>query len=377
MKIRQGSLNKARIWKHLNEDVKLDAPLVLIFANRYLLEEDYIFSTMRHLFPNGHLVYASTSGEILGDQVSDGGLAYTAIEFENSVFKIVSENILNHEKNSIETGNILAQKIEKKNLKHLFVIAEGSYINGNDLIKGLESVLPDEVAVTGGLCGDDARFEKTLCGYNTKAKAGEVIAIALYGESLEISFSNYGGWFAFGPERTITKSTGNILYELDDKPALDLYKTYLGDKAAELPQAALFYPLSVHSAEKEHPVVRTILNIDETDNAMILAGDVPEGSRVKLMMATVDGIVDGALEAAKAAVAKRESAAQLAILVSCVGRKLVMDQRSEEEVEEVIEIVGSQAAITGFYSYGELSPFANERSCELHNQTMTLTLISE
>mgnify|MGYP003673305272 CR=1 FL=1 len=116
MKIRQGSLNKARIWKHLNEDVKLDAPLVLIFANRYLLEEDYIFSTMRHLFPNGHLVYASTSGEILGDQVSDGGLAYTAIEFENSVFKIVSENILNHEKNSIETGNILAQKIEKKTL---------------------------------------------------------------------------------------------------------------------------------------------------------------------------------------------------------------------------------------------------------------------
>lgn len=377
MKINQGSLDSSGKWTHLHENFDLVKPLVLVFANRYILEKEDIFNSLRHYFPDGHLIFGSTAGEILGSQVLDGGLSYTAIEFEKSNFKIASENILDHDKDAVKAGKALGKKIDKKDLKHIFIISEGSFVNGSELIKGIESALPAEVAVTGGLCGDDARFEKTLAGYNKPAAEGEIIAIALYGETLEISFANYGGWFSFGPERIITKSKGNILYELDHKPALDLYKSYLGDKAAELPNSSLFYPLSVQYPVKERPLVRTILTIDDKENAMILAGDAPEGSRVKLMMATVDGIIDGASEAAKAAVKNRNAAAELAILVSCVGRKLVMHQRVEEEVEEVMEVIGKQAVVSGFYSYGEMAPFSDNNRCELHNQTMTLTLISE
>ncbi|MDP5043884.1 MAG: FIST C-terminal domain-containing protein [Leeuwenhoekiella sp.] len=377
MHIKQGSLDSEGNWSHLNSDVLLKNPLVLIFANRYVLEDEAIFNIMRDLFPDGHLIFGSTAGEILGSQVNDGGLAYTAIEFEKSSFNILSENILNHSKDAVAAGKALGLKVNKEGLKHIFVISEGSFVNGSELIKGIESVLPDEVAITGGLCGDDARFNRTLAGYNKPAAEGEIIGIALYGQSLEISFANYGGWFPFGPERIITKSKGNVLYELDHKPALDLYKSYLGDKAAELPTSSLFYPLSVQSQLKERPLVRTILTIDEAENTMILAGDVPEGSKVKLMMATVDGIIDGACEAAKEATKNRKTDAQLAILVSCVGRKLVMHQRVEEEVEEVIEVIGKQAVVSGFYSYGEMAPFSDNNQCELHNQTMTLTLISE
>ena len=343
----------------------------------FLLEDDSIFTQLRAQFPDGHLVLGSTAGEITGTNVLSDGLAYTAIEFEKSAFEIVSASILEHNKESFATGKVLAERINKNGLKHVFVLSEGSFVNGSELINGLSSVLDADIAITGGLCGDDARFEKTLCGYNRPAKEGEVVLIGLYGDSLEISFANYGGWFSFGPERLITKSSGNVLYELDHRPALDLYKKYLGDKASELPQAALLYPLSVQFEHKKNPLVRTILNIDEDTNAMVLAGDAPEGSRVNLMMATVDGIVDGASEAAKRAVEHRNSPPELAILVSCVGRKLVMHQRVEEEIEEVCEVLGKNTTLTGFYSYGELAPFADDRICELHNQTMTLTLISE
>jgi hypothetical protein len=235
----------------------------------------------------------------------------------------------------------------------------------------------NNVLITGALCGDGARFEKTLASYNEKPKAGEIVAIGLYGASLEVTFSIKGGWTPFGPERIVTKSKGNILYELDNVPALDLYKKYLGDKSKELPSAALLYPLNVKSEKENQSIVRTILNIDEAENSMILAGDIFENSTVQLMMTNVDNIVGAAEEAAIKALKFRKKKPELAILVSCIGRKLVLDQRVEEEVEEVIEVVGNTATVTGLYSYGEIAPFVGESNCQLHNQTMTITLISE
>jgi hypothetical protein len=256
-------------------------------------------------------------------------------------------------------------------------LSEGSFVNGSSLIDGLEKNINKIISITGGMCGDDARFEKTLASYKENPKVGEVVLIGFYGESLEISFASHGGWTSFGPERKITKSNGNVLYELDGQPALDLYKKYLGEKASQLPQASLLYPLNVTPEGKDKPVVRTILSINDADNSMVLAGDVPVNSRVQLMMASVDAIASGAETAAELAMKDRINSPEIAILVSCVGRRLVMDQRVEEEVEQVRERVGDKAAITGFYSYGEMAPFHGNKFCDLHNQTMTLTLISE
>jgi hypothetical protein len=159
---------------------------------------------------------------------------------------------------------------------------------------------------------------------------------------------------------------------------LDLYKHYLGDKASELPQASLLFPLNVIPEGKNEAVVRTILSINEENNSMILAGDVPQNSKVQLMMASIDSIASGAQQAAEIAASNRKKPAELALIVSCIGRKLVMNQRVEEEIEQVQEVIGNATAITGFYSYGEMAPFNGvNKACELHNQTMTLTLMSE
>jgi len=375
MKINQAKREKNGNWE-FNQKSKLTKPLVFVFGDRFILESDGIYEEIRELYPDGELVFGSTSGEIMETHVYEGTITLTAIEFEKTQFTIVRENVSDFV--DIEKmGRAIADQFDKTGLRHLFIVSDGSFVNGSGLIEGLESDEAFKATITGGLCGDGARFEKTLTSYNESPKQGEVVAIGFYGESLEISYANYGGWTPFGPERTITKSVDNILYEIDGQPALDLYKTYLGEKAQELPQAALLYPLTVQQSENEEPLVRTILNIDEDANSMILAGDVPVNSKVQLMMCTMDDIAEGASNAAEYAMRDRQKSPELAILVSCVGRKLVLAGRTEEEIEEVMDIVGDQAKITGFYSYGEMAPFAGKNECLLHNQTMTLTLMSE
>ncbi|MCL6220139.1 FIST signal transduction protein [Zunongwangia pacifica] len=378
MKVIQALKTKGSAWQYKGgHKEQLNNPLVLIFAERKLLQDPEVLEDIREEFPYRHLVFGSSAGEIITEKVTENSIAVTLIEFEKSTFEIKTANILEYNKNGEALGFGLASHFKKENLKHFFIISEGSYVNGSDLIKGIEKYTKQKISLTGGLCGDGARFETTLASYNENPKKGEIVMIGLYGESLDISYASFGGWIPFGPERIITKSKGNVLMELDDLPALDLYSKYLGNKANQLPQAALFYPLNIKEEGKEQSLVRTILNIDIENKSMILAGDVPEGSSAQLMMATVDGITEGAATAAAMALKKHSRPPQLALLVSCIGRKLVMDQRVEEEIEEVSETLGEQAAIAGFYSYGEIAPFFTSTECNLHNQTMTLTLISE
>lgn len=377
MKTVQLVKHKNSDWKYIGQEIKLNAPLVLVLGNRYMLEDVNIYQDIKTLFPDGQIVFGSTCAEISSNDVNQQSITITAIEFEKSTFVIKTSNIKNNNQDSYKVGQDLIQQLPKDNLKHVFVISEGSFVNGSKLTQGMNSVTQNNLLITGGLCGDDDRFEKTIAGYNENPKEGQLIAIGFYGDTLEVTFSIYGGWTPFGPERVVTKSDDNILFELDGQPALDLYKTYLGDKAKDLPGAALLYPLNVKVQIDDQPIVRSILNIDETNNSVILAGDIPENAKVQLMMTNVDNIANASERAAKQAMNLRQNKPELAMLVSCIGRKLVLDQRVEEEVEEVIEVIGQDTIISGFYSYGEIAPFDGEISCQLHNQTMTITLISE
>lgn len=364
---------------YISEKLTLNEPLVLVFGNRYMLQDENIYNEIRDEFKDGHLVFGSTSGDITSESVDDESITVTAIEFEKSSFSIKTANVLDSgdQIDSFKTGKKLIDQLPSEGLKYAFVVSEGSHTNGSQLAVGMNSATQNNLLITGALCGDGPRFEKTLASYNEQPKEGEIVVVGLYGDTLEVSFATNGGWTPFGPERLVTKSEDNILYELDGKPALDLYKMYLGDKSKELPGAALLYPLKVKSSDENKSIVRTILNIDEDKNSMILAGDIEEGAHVQLMMTNVDSIVNAAETGALSALELRTKKPELAILVSCIGRKLVLDQRVEEEVEEVTEVVGDKATVCGFYSYGEIAPFDGEMNCQLHNQTMAITLISE
>lgn len=376
MQFAQKRWSEAEGWSSVGDQNATEFDLVLAFGSRHILEKEGVLSSIKSELSTPNLVLGSTSGEILDTNVSDETIVATGIKFDSTKVEIHRVNISDFA-DSREAGNALTNKLEKNGLRHVFVLSDGGSVNGTALIEGLEQNL-NGVTVTGGLAGDAARFEKTVVGYNEDPHPGEIVTIGLYGEALKVGYASVGGWDTFGPVRKITKSDANKLYELDGSSALDLYKEYLGDKAEGLPGTALLFPLSIKVEGTEEHLVRTILNIDEETGAMIFAGDMPEGAEARLMKANFDKLIDGAYDAAQLSMnSLKEASPELAILVSCVGRKLVLDQRIEEEVEEVRQMVGPNTKLTGFYSYGELAPFSGFTTCSLHNQTMTITLLSE
>lgn len=378
MKIEQKRWTPFSGWEPgLPGELGKSAQVVFAFGNRHILEDKKITEQITNVYPNSYVLGCSTAGEIFGTDVTDDAMVITAIEFEHTqVFgdKLKVDNM----QDSYKAGTVLAQLLNKPGLAHVFVLSKGININGTELVKGFNDKLPPNVSVTGGLSGDGDRFEKTFVMLNGPPEENIVAAIGFYGESLSVGFGSLGGWEPFGPERLITKSDGNILYEVDGQSALELYKRYLGEQAKDLPASALLFPLSLRTEEGEIGVVRTVLSIDEETQAMIFAGDVPEGSYSRLMYASFDRLIDGAAMAAERSIGMNpDKNPELAILVSCVGRKLILRQRTEEEVESVQQVMGAGTILTGFYSYGEISPFSSNVECELHNQTMTITTLSE
>ncbi|HET9224582.1 MAG TPA: FIST N-terminal domain-containing protein [Roseiflexaceae bacterium] len=353
------------------------AELVLLFGSTSLLKQPRVFETIRETYPRAHLLGCSTAGEIYGSQVSDDSLVVTAVRFEHTQLKSARINV-DEVENSFQAGMRLTQALDQPGLVHVLVLSDGLKVNGSDLVKGLTDRLPRGVTVTGGLSGDGERFQETLVLSDSAPERGTIAALGLYGERLRVGYGSLGGWDSFGPERLITRSKGNVLYELDGRSALDLYKKYLGEHASGLPATGLLFPLSLRTASGETGVVRTILAIDEAEQSVIFAGDLPQGAYARLMKANFDRLIDGAIGAAKTSYAAiGSSTPELALLISCVGRKLLLKQRIEEEVEGVRDIMGDGAVLTGFYSYGEISPFTPGANCELHNQTMTITTLSE
>ncbi len=367
-------------WKDLNHSEGFNASgcqLVLAFGARECISDPAIFEAIRKNFANANIVMASTSGEILGDNVYDDSVAVTAIEFEKTSLKCVVTNISQHA-GSYETGLALMTQLESEGLNSVFVISDGAHINGSELVAGLNQNNRPNIPITGGLAGDAARFTMTLTSLNAVPSEGNVIAVGFYGDNLLVGHGSFGGWDEFGPQRIVTKSDKNVLYEIDGKNALELYKQYLGDYVDELPGSALLFPLSLGEQGSEENLVRTILSIDEEGKSMTFAGNLPEGSTVRLMKANFDKLIEGSSDAATYSFAGiKNNKPELAILISCVGRKLILQERTEEELQVAKEILGDQAVITGFYSYGEISPFNPSSKCELHNQTMTITTFRE
>ena len=358
---------------------ELDSPetMVLAFGGASLYDDSGSVTELAAVFPTSKLIGCSTSGEILGTDIRDDSLAVAVVRFENTPVRVAFSSSPTLD-DSYTAGQEIAETLNAPNLRSVLLLSHGQHVNGTQLVNGVNSVLSKKVVVTGGLAGDGDRFERTWVIKDGKPTLGIVSGLGLYGPNVRIGHGSKGGWDIFGPERLVTRSEGSILYELDGKPALELYKLYLGERASELPASAMLFPLALRAdSTTEKRVVRTVLAVDEVSQSLTFAGDIQQGSLAQLMKANLDRLIDGASRAAlMASEVSEHQSQQLAIAISCVGRRLVLGERTEEELETTCEILPEGTEQIGFYSYGEISPYASGH-CDLHNQTMTLTTISE
>jgi hypothetical protein len=349
--------------------------IVLVLGGKKNITSD-ILVALKSDYPKAQLISASTAGEIANYSFYDEQLSTTAIFLEKTPFESKLANIKDFA-NSYDLGLDLFKKMPKDNLKYVFVLSDGGLINGTELLEGINAENSSEILITGGLAGDGSRFQSTLVGVDDNLQSGNVVLIGFYGEHIKVGHGSLGGWDEFGPERIVTKSEKNVLFELDNKNALELYKQYLGSYAEELPGSALLFPISISNDEQNTKNVRTILSIDEAKQSMTFAGNLPMGSKVRLMKANFDKIINASGTAAEQSVSFDFEKPDLAILISCVGRKLILNDRVEEEIEIAKDIFGIETCVSGFYSYGEISPLVKSQKCELQNQTMTITTLKE
>ena len=354
--------------------------LVLIFGAADFNGSSEAISKVAQAFPKSHILGCSTAGEIFGSTVEDNSLSVGIMRFNHTHLETAYAHV-KAASDSYRAGKSIAEKLiqsANSDLRGVMIFSDGSSVNGSELIQGLNTTLPDSVVVTGGFAGDGDRFEKTWVLKDRTPQVGIISAVGFYGDRIKLHHGSKGGWDIFGMERRVTCSKANVLYQLDQKPALELYKKYLGDRAADLPAAALLFPLSIRlNSKDEKRIVRTVLSIDEKDQSMTFAGDIPEGAMVQLMKANFDRLIGGATEAAIMSHKEDKfTGERLCVAISCVGRRLVLGQRAEEELEATLDVLPENTKQIGFYSYGEISPYASGH-CDLHNQTMTLTVIYE
>lgn len=374
MKVEQRLWHPATGWSVIESDGPIAPTLVLFFASPGTLDDGRRFAELTSLYPRAALLGCTTGGEIAALDVHDGAVVATALEFADTDVRIAEDKIAPG-KSAFDVGVTIAKALPRGGLRSVFLLSDGTQVNGTELVAGIQEVLGRNVCLTGGLAGDGPNFGTTKVGLNANPESGRVVAAGFYGERIRIGYGSVGGWDAVGPERIITRAAGNTLYDLDDMPALDLYKQYLGPEADKLPASALLFPLRIHpQGRPDESLVRTVVGIDVANNAMIYAGAIPQGYIAQVMLGNFDHLVAGAGRAAeKAAIPE----AKLAILVSCIGRKLLLGQRIADEVEAVGAVLGTACRTTGFYSYGEIAPMENLPVCDLHNQTMTITTFAE
>jgi hypothetical protein len=354
-----------------------DYQLLMVFGERNLLTLPDILPQLSVLFPDAKIVSASTAGEVYNSKLHEETVICIAIHFEKTTFELATGNIRDFS-NSFELGNFTTNQLAKENLRYIMVLSDGNVINGDDLIAGINSSVDNNVEITGFMAGDGDRFEKTLTGVATTLDTGNVTLLGLYGNQIHVTSGIKGGWSMFGPERTVTKSNKNEVFEIDGESALDLYKRYLGKFAEELPSSALFFPIALIGTEEEEPIVRTILRVNEEKKSMIFAGNITEGAVIRLMRTNTDQVISMAGEAANHATKKENNQAALALIFNCIGRKLILASRANDELNSIRKCLPPTTTTAGLYSYGEFSKLGHsQRKCALHNQTVVVTLITE
>ncbi|MGI2261471.1 FIST signal transduction protein [Shewanella sp. GXUN23E] len=327
------------------------------------------------LLPKAHIAGVSTSGEILNQCLEDQGLSVTLLAFDHSRIRTTSRSITDP-KASYLLGKGIAQELDEEDLQLILVLSDGLKVYGSDLAHGLADNSRPGVAITGGLAGDNSAFIQTWTLLDDSLSDQQVVAVGLYGDHLHITQGSRGGWTPFGPERQVTDSQGHELFELDHQAALTVYKEYLGDKVDGLPFSGLRYPLEISQPGSTTRLVRTMLAVDEQRQSITFAGGIPKGSVARLMRASVESIIQGANDAIHVCL-EQLPVPQFTLMVSCVGRKQVLKQMADEELEVVREALPETTMVCGFYSYGEISPADTGMKAELHNQTMTITCLSE
>ncbi len=365
-------------WHKPLPDTDSAQTLVLVFSEPDSTPYQHALNELQQKYPQAIIAGCSTVASIFNEHLLENALVVGVIQFHATRLALTSAE-LRHDQDSLLAGKHIATQLNAPDLKGILILSDGLNTQGSELLRGMASVINQRnVTIVGGLASDKMEFAHTWVWSNGKPTTHRALGIGFYSEKLVFASHAQDGFKPFGPERLITRAEKNVLYEIDGHPALQLYKEYLGDHANNLPKMALHFPLAIWNEAKDHYVVRTVVSMDESTQSLSFVADIPAGYHAQLMYGSFDNLLDGAeLAARNLANTLPPTQPVLALTISCSGRKLVMSEDTDQELEATLSTFPKGSQQFGFYSYGELAPIAFGGQCGLHNETMTLTVMYE
>lgn len=379
MKVEQLIWTKDKGWEIVEEcGLRGKAQLLLAFADRQLLEGMDKLLDLRHMYSAADIVLCSTAGEIMDIELHDDTISAVAIYFEKSYHKIARLKIDGYS-NSYQVGKDLVAQLPTDELKHILLLVDGLSLNGNELARGVYENVPRYVSINGGLAGDSFDFQRTLLGVNRLPESGVCLAIGFYGEDLLIGQGAAGSWEELRQEYVITRSDYNRLYELDHIPASKVYQDKLGEAYRQFNTSPYSFPVEIWADNtRRDSFIRIVKTIDASRNALLMAGDAPQGFSLRILQTNVDLMLKGAKRASEKALRDfPKKNAVLALLINCVGRREILRNRIEEELDTARDILGEQPIMCGFYSYGVIAAWTPYQKPFLQHQTYLLTIFGE
>jgi len=371
-----------KLIRHRHEialvNIEFEPDLILIFASFDFENLSCSIQDISKKFKNAIITGCTSNGIINSKGVNNSVIAITALKFTNSSVALYTINLSPDSCATFECGSKFINKIEQDNLKHIFLLSDQHLLIEQEFLDGMNANSDAAVSITGGLSSNSEFDDSKGLIINGKLDTNKAIAVAFYGESLKVGYHAVAGWNSYGSEHLVTNSSEKKILEIDDQPALDWYNSHFNENdIKKIKNIGIKYPIKIRNSENTSPVLRSPEHFDESDKSINLLSDISKGSYIRVMKADKDRVINGAENAAKKIIENYNHQHELAILISCKGRKLLLNGSTSEEVEAVVDQFPESTITTGFYSNGEISPFYKKTKCSYHNLTMCITTISE
>ncbi|MRG94581.1 FIST signal transduction protein [Polyangium spumosum] len=359
----------ALAWGELSDGLGRAPDFVLLFIAGHLDAHVVMEGFGRDLPARTRVVGCSTFAEIgeeggLSRSVTAMGLCLGGgVEAEG--FSV--EDLAGRER---EAGRELGERARAFGPKLLVLLADG-LVNTDRLIQGLQDILGATFPIVGGMAIDDGRFERAYEILDRRVLSGGAVALGFRGP-VELVAGAKSGWVPIGATHICTRvENGNVVLEIDGRPALDLYLEYLGPRAGEMPSVSADFPIGIVDAQEAIALLRSVKGVDEARRALVFGGDIPEGARIRMTRATRDDVIRGANEVGAKLVASMPEPS-LALFFDCGGRKMVLGPRYREELRETFARLEGVPKV-GFYCAGEFSPV--DGVTMHHDETFTMALL--
>ena len=328
---------------------------------------------------NGIAIFGeSTAGEFTDSGIEKNSAAILLLDISPENFSILFEDMKG------KSGRDVARQIGetgKRIFQHPAVILSASHIEtaGEGVMEGMIDAMGADATIVGGIAGDDLMLSGGFVFTNNKFSHRGIMALFIDQDKISVLGYAVSGWKAVGTPKRITKSEGNLVYSIDDQPALDMVVKFIGLKvntedANDLfKEIGLSYPMQIEK-DKGAPTMIPFIMYNPATKAILCGGNIPQGSVMRFSLPPDFDVIDSVIDSARLVKASSLPEVDAMIVFSCIGRLTSLGPLAADEINGLKDVWN--VPLAGYFSYGEFGR-VDGGNLDFHGSTCSWVVLKE